>query len=161
MILATGGTAMVRAAYSSGTPASGVGPGSAPAWVCADADVEAAARMVVASKASHHGIICDSENNLVVDRSVRDSFTAALCTVGAAVLDPADCDRLARASFDTRDGRLRRAVPGPGGHFYRRRGRHRRPGRHSSAGGSCVPPGRVGCQKSACPLSCSDDQRQA
>ena len=112
MILATGGTSMVRAAYSSGTPASGVGPGSAPAWVCADADVEAAARMVVASKAFHHGIICGSENNLVVDRSVRDSFTAALCTVGAAVLDPADCDRLARASFDTRDGRLRRAVPG-------------------------------------------------
>ena len=112
MILATGGTTMVRAAYSSGTPAIGVGPGNAPAWVCADADVEAAARIVVASKAFDYGIICGSENNLVVDRSVRDSFTAALCTVGAAVLDPADCDRLARASFDTRDGRLRRAVLG-------------------------------------------------
>jgi hypothetical protein len=46
-----GGTAMVKAAYSSGTPAIGVGPGNAPAWVCADADVEAAARTVVASKA--------------------------------------------------------------------------------------------------------------
>ena len=100
MILATGGTAMVKAAYSSGTPAIGVGPGNAPAWVCADADVEAAARMVVASKAFDHGIICGSENNLVVDRSVRDAFIAALRMAGAAVLDAAECERLARVAFD-------------------------------------------------------------
>ena len=112
MILATGGTAMVKAAYSSGTPAIGVGPGNAPAWVCADADVEAAARTVVASKAFDHGIVCGSENNLVVDRSVRDSFAHALRSAGAAVLSPAECDRLARAAFDDHDGRLRRTVLG-------------------------------------------------
>jgi acetaldehyde dehydrogenase / alcohol dehydrogenase len=112
MILATGGTAMVTAAYSSGTPAIGVGPGNAPAWICADADLKAAAQMVVASKAFDHGIICGSENNLVVDQSVRGPFTAALRAAGAAVLGPADCDRLARAAFDGRDGRLRRAVLG-------------------------------------------------
>jgi acetaldehyde dehydrogenase / alcohol dehydrogenase len=112
MILATGGTAMVNAAYTSGTPAIGVGPGNAPAWICADADLQEAARMVVASKAFDHGIICGSENNLVVDRSVRDAFAAALRAAGAAVLNPADCDRLARAAFDDRDGRLRRAVLG-------------------------------------------------
>jgi len=112
MILATGGTAMVKAAYSSGTPAIGVGPGNAPAWICADADVEAAAHTVVASKAFDHGIICGSENNLVVDRSVRDSFIGALRRAGAAVLSPADSDRLARAAFDDRDGRLCHAVLG-------------------------------------------------
>jgi acyl-CoA reductase-like NAD-dependent aldehyde dehydrogenase len=112
MILATGGTAMVKAAYSSGTPAIGVGAGNAPAWVCADADVEAAAQMVVASKSFDHGIICGSENNLVVDRSVRDSFTGALCGAGAAVLGAADADRVARTAFDGRDGRLRRTVLG-------------------------------------------------
>ena len=112
MILATGGTAMVKAAYSSGTPAIGVGPGNAPAWICADADLQAAARMVVASKAFDHGIICGSENNLIVDQPVRDDFTAALQRAGAAVLGPADCDRLARAVFDDRDGRLRRTVLG-------------------------------------------------
>lgn len=112
MILATGGTAMVTAAYSSGTPAIGVGAGNAPAWVCADADVEAAAQMVVASKGFDHGIICGSENNLVVDRSVRDSFARALQSAGAAVLDATDGDRLARVAFDDRDGRLRRAVLG-------------------------------------------------
>jgi acetaldehyde dehydrogenase / alcohol dehydrogenase len=112
LILATGGTAMVTAAYSSGTPAIGVGPGNAPAWICADADLQTAARMVVASKAFDHGIICGSENNLIVDQAVRDSFTAALRRAGAAVLGPADCDRLARAAFDDRDGRLRRTVLG-------------------------------------------------
>ena len=112
MIVATGGTAMVKAAYSSGTPAIGVGPGNAPAWVCADADVEKAAGMVVASKAFDHGIICGSENNLVVDQSVRDDFTVALQQAGAAVLNPAECDRLAQVAFDERDGRLRRAVLG-------------------------------------------------
>jgi acetaldehyde dehydrogenase / alcohol dehydrogenase len=110
IILATGGTAMVKAAYSSGTPAIGVGAGNAPAWVCADADVEAAARMVVASKGFDHGIICGSENNLVVDRPVRDAFTSALRGAGAAVLTAAERDRLGRAAFD--DGRLRRAVLG-------------------------------------------------
>jgi acyl-CoA reductase-like NAD-dependent aldehyde dehydrogenase len=117
IILATGGTAMVKAAYSSGTPAIGVGPGNAPAWVCADADVEAAARTVVASKAFDHGIICGSENNLVVDRCVRDSFIGALRTAGAAVLSPAECDRLARVAFDERDGRLRRTVLGQAAAF--------------------------------------------
>lgn len=112
MILATGGTAMVKAAYSSGTPAIGVGAGNAPAWICADADVPAAAQMVVASKAFDHGIICGSENNLVVDRSVRDPFVDALRLAGAAVLGPAECDRLAQAVFDDRDGRLRRSVLG-------------------------------------------------
>jgi len=100
MILATGGTAMVRAAYSSGTPAIGVGPGNAPAWVCADADVAAAARMVVASKGFDHGLICGSENNLVVDQKVREDFIGALREAGAAVLDAADCERLAAVAFD-------------------------------------------------------------
>lgn len=112
MILATGGTAMVKAAYSSGTPAIGVGAGNAPGWICADADVEAAAQMVVASKGFDHGIICGSENNLVADRRVRDSFIGALRVAGAAVLDPADGDHLARAAFGDADGRLRRAVLG-------------------------------------------------
>jgi len=100
MILATGGAAMVKAAYSSGTPAIGVGPGNAPAWVCADADVEAAAQMVVAGKAFDHGIICGSENNLVVDQSVRETFIGALRQAGAAVLDATECERLARVAFD-------------------------------------------------------------
>jgi acyl-CoA reductase-like NAD-dependent aldehyde dehydrogenase len=67
-ILATGGMNMVRAAYSSGTPAIGVGPGNAPTWVCADADLDLVASSVVASKSFDYGVVCASEHNLVVDR---------------------------------------------------------------------------------------------
>mgnify|MGYP003297133781 CR=1 FL=1 len=85
LILATGGAAMVRAAYSSGTPAIGVGSGNVPALVCADADPAAAAAAVVESKAFDHGIICGSEDNLVVDRHVARAFRAALERAGAVV----------------------------------------------------------------------------
>jgi acetaldehyde dehydrogenase/alcohol dehydrogenase len=111
LILATGGAAMVKAAYSSGTPAIGVGSGNVPAWVCADADPEAAAAAVVASKAFDHGIVCGSEDNLVVDAVVRSRFVAALRRAGAAVLDGEQTDRVVAHAFDD-DGHLRRSVLG-------------------------------------------------
>jgi acyl-CoA reductase-like NAD-dependent aldehyde dehydrogenase len=86
VILATGSAGVVRAAYSSGTPAIGVGPGNAPAWVCADADPNRAAEMIVASKSFDNGIICASEHNLVVDAPIRSAFIQALERHGAAVL---------------------------------------------------------------------------
>jgi acetaldehyde dehydrogenase/alcohol dehydrogenase len=57
LILATGGAGLVSAAYSSGTPAIGVGPGNAPAWICADADLDRAARAIVTSKAFDNGLV--------------------------------------------------------------------------------------------------------
>jgi acyl-CoA reductase-like NAD-dependent aldehyde dehydrogenase len=86
LILATGGPSMVHAAYSSGTPAIGVGAGNAPVWVCPDADLEATARCVIASKSFDNGVICGSDNNLVVDQSVVEPFVAALQANGAALL---------------------------------------------------------------------------
>jgi acetaldehyde dehydrogenase/alcohol dehydrogenase len=115
LILATGGTAMVKAAYSSGTPAIGVGSGNVPAWVCADADPQAAAAAVVASKAFDNGIVCGSEDNLVVDASLRSPFVAALRRAGAAVLDGEQTDRLVAHAFDG-DGHLRRSVLGQPAH---------------------------------------------
>lgn len=111
LILATGGSAMVRAAYSSGTPAIGVGSGNAPAWVSADADVVAAAEAIVASKSFDHGIICGSENNIVVEASVRDGLVDAMERAGAAVLTSAEADRLLAAAFDHDQG-LRRELVG-------------------------------------------------
>jgi len=111
LILATGGTAMVRAAYSSGTPAIGVGSGNVPALVCADADPVAAAAAVVESKAFDHGIICGSEDNLVVEANVAGPFQAALERAGAAVCTPEETARVAAAAFDP-DGHLRREVLG-------------------------------------------------
>jgi len=74
LILATGGTSMVKAAYSSGTPAIGVGPGNAPVLICADADITKAAQNVVVGKSFDNGIICGSENNLIVVSQVHDEF---------------------------------------------------------------------------------------
>ena len=85
LILATGGAGMVKAAYSSGTPAIGVGPGNAPAFVTVDADLDAAARHIVISKAFDNGLICGAEHHLVVDTRVRGPFVAALERHGAAV----------------------------------------------------------------------------
>ena len=112
LILATGGTAMVRAAYSSGTPAIGVGSGNVPALVCADADPVAAAAAVVESKAFDHGIICGSEDNLVVDERLRAPFLAALEAAGAAVCSEEETARVTAQVFEPGDGRLRRDALG-------------------------------------------------
>jgi acyl-CoA reductase-like NAD-dependent aldehyde dehydrogenase len=86
LVLATGGASMVRAAYGSGTPTIGVGPGNAPTLICADADLEHAAESVVLSKSFDNGLVCGSENNLIVVASVREAFVEALVRAGAAVL---------------------------------------------------------------------------
>jgi acyl-CoA reductase-like NAD-dependent aldehyde dehydrogenase len=111
-ILATGGPNMVKAAYSSGTPAIGVGKGNAPAWICSDADVERAARTVINSKSFDNGVLCGSENHLIVDMSVRDSFISGLQENGAAVLDPDEIARLTSLAVEPESGRLRPEVIG-------------------------------------------------
>lgn len=88
LILATGGAGMVTAAYRSGKPVLGVGPGNAPAYIAADADIEAAALAIISSKPYDNGLICGAEHNLVVDVEVRDALVVALERYGAAVLNP-------------------------------------------------------------------------
>lgn len=106
MILATGGRDMVTAAYSAGKPAIGVGPGNTPAWICADADLEAAAQAVVSSKAFDNGLVCGAEQHLVVDASVVDRFVAELEAEGAAVLDGDETRRFTDTAFDPATGDL-------------------------------------------------------
>jgi acetaldehyde dehydrogenase (acetylating) len=78
VILATGGTGLVRAAYSSGKPAFGVGPGNVPVYIEASADVEKAVGNILTSTCFDNGTICASEQSVVVDRAieanVRDQF---------------------------------------------------------------------------------------
>ena len=100
LVLATGGPGMVKAAYSSGTPAIGVGAGNAPAWVSADADPVAAAQAVVISKSFDNGLICGSEQHIVVDASLRDRFVEALEAAGAAVLTPEETAQVVERAFD-------------------------------------------------------------
>src|SRR4051812_38712179 len=100
MILATGGQSMVRAAYSSGKPAIGVGAGNAPAWIAPDADLDKAAAAVVLSKAFDNGLICGSEQHVVVDASIADEFAAALARQGAVVLDAEGTEKFMAGAFE-------------------------------------------------------------
>lgn len=111
-ILATGGMGMVRAAYSSGTPAIGVGPGNAPTWICADADVDLAAEAVIASKAYDNGVVCASEHNLLVDAAILTAFTAALVRHGAVVLQPDEIAPFVAAVFDPVEDHVRANLVG-------------------------------------------------
>ncbi len=106
MILATGGPAMVKAAYSSGKPAIGVGAGNAPAWVAPDADIEATATAVIASKGFDNGLICGSEQHLVVDRAVEQELVDALQNQGAVVLDEDQTKEFVSTAFE-RNGDLK------------------------------------------------------
>ena len=106
LVLATGGPSVVRAAYGSGKPAIGVGAGNAPAWIAADADLAAAARCVVESKAFDNGLVCGSEQHLLVDRAVREEFLMALEGAGAAVLDTHQREQLMSRVFDRATGDL-------------------------------------------------------
>lgn len=72
IILATGGSGMVRAAYSSGKPAYGVGPGNVPVFIDKSADVPAAVAKVVQGKSFDFGTVCSSEQTVVAERSLRD-----------------------------------------------------------------------------------------
>jgi len=107
LILATGGAAMVQAAYSSGTPALGVGPGNSPCWIAPDADLPAAASSIVMSKSFDNGVICGAEHNLVVDRSVRDELIAQLESNGAAVLAPGEAEHFLEVAVDPATNRFR------------------------------------------------------
>jgi len=90
LILATGGTAMVKAAYSSGKPAYGVGPGNVPVYIHRSADVEQAASRIIRSKTFDYGTICASEQALVVDQAVKSAVIDAFIRRGAYMLSHAE-----------------------------------------------------------------------
>lgn len=112
LVLATGGPSVVRAAYSSGNPAIGVGSGNAPALICPDADIDHAAASIVTSKSFDHGLICGSEHNLVVVDSIYDAFTEALELHGAAVLNDHEAALFALSAVDLGRGIFKEEVIG-------------------------------------------------
>jgi len=86
LILATGGEAMVRAAYSSGTPAIGVGPGNAPAFIERSADIPLAVKRIVESKTFDNGVICASEQSIIVEQCSKEVVVTELRRQGAYFL---------------------------------------------------------------------------
>ena len=96
VILATGGIGLVRAAYSSGRPAYGVGPGNVPAYVHSSADVPAAVAHIVAGKTFDYGTLCSSEQSLVCDEAIYEAVLQELGRNGACLLDDAGAAAVAR-----------------------------------------------------------------
>ena len=97
VILATGGMGLVRAAYSAGKPAYGVGPGNAPCYIEQSADVPKAAADILYGKCFDNGVLCSSPNSVVVDRAVDGEARRAFEARGGYFLSPAAADRLAKA----------------------------------------------------------------
>ncbi|MDR2442183.1 MAG: acetaldehyde dehydrogenase (acetylating) [Deltaproteobacteria bacterium] len=96
LILATGGNAMVHAAYSSGTPAIGVGPGNGPAFIEKSADIPLAVKRIMDSKTFDNGTICASEQSIVTETSIRKEVMEEVIRQGGYFLPPGDSERVER-----------------------------------------------------------------
>jgi acetaldehyde dehydrogenase (acetylating) len=96
VILATGGMGLVRAAYSAGKPAYGVGPGNAPAFIERTANVAKAVHDIVTGKTFDNGVLCSSENSVVVDQAVADAVKREFLAQGAYFMNAEEIDRVAR-----------------------------------------------------------------
>jgi len=99
VILSTGGSGIVRAAYSSGKPAFGVGPGNVPVLLDASASVAECVAGVVAGKTFDYGTICSSEQCIVAERTRRDEVLNELRKLKAHICDDAQAKALARVLF--------------------------------------------------------------
>ena len=92
LILATGGPGMVKAAYSSGTPAIGVGAGNTPVVIDETADIKRAVASIMMSKTFDNGMICASEQSVIVVDEVYNAVKERFATLGGYVLKPGECD---------------------------------------------------------------------
>ncbi len=110
LILATGGPGMVKSAYSSGTPAIGVGPGNTPAVMDETADIEMAVSSVLMSKTFDNGMICASEQSVVVVDAIYDAVKTEFLKRGAYILN--DSERAKVAATIIQDGKLNSAIVG-------------------------------------------------
>jgi acetaldehyde dehydrogenase (acetylating) len=96
VILATGGMGLVRAAYSAGKPAYGVGPGNAPCYIERTADVAKAANDILTGKAFDGGVLCSSPNSVVVDSAIAEEARRQFIALGGYFLSPTEADALGK-----------------------------------------------------------------
>jgi acetaldehyde dehydrogenase (acetylating) len=97
VILATGGSALVQSAYSSGKPAYGVGPGNVPVYIERTAKIEKAVENIVNSKSFDYGTICATEQAIVVDHNVKERVLRELKKNGAYVLNTEEKEKMGKA----------------------------------------------------------------
>ena len=111
VVLATGGGAMVKAAYSSGKPAYGVGPGNSVSIVAEDADVKDAATKIMGSKAFDNATSCSSENSIIIHESIYDQMVEQLISLGAYLVSEGMRERLSMHMWPVNDKGYRSINP--------------------------------------------------
>ena len=104
LILATGGTGMVKAAYSCGKPALGVGPGNVPCYIEKSAKLKTSVNDLVMSKSFDNGMICASEQAVIVDEDIEWDFETLMKEAGCYFVSEEEKERLEKAMFDEAKG---------------------------------------------------------
>ena len=115
LILATGGTGMVKSAYSCGKPALGVGPGNVPCYIDKTAKLETSVNDLVMSKAFDNGMICASEQAAIVDKEIHSKFEQLMKNAGCYFVNEEEKEKLTHSMFDkleNGDYKLKSHVPG-------------------------------------------------
>ena len=115
LILATGGTGMVRNAYSCGKPALGVGPGNVPCIIEKSAKLKTSVNDLVMSKAFDNGMICASEQAVLVEKDIYKEFEEIMRKAGCYFVSPEEKAKLEQSMFEKRDTgeyKLKSHVPG-------------------------------------------------
>ena len=112
LILATGGTGLVKSAYSSGTPTIGVGPGNVPVYIEASADVPFAVEQICLSKKFDNGTICASEQSVIVERSQSERVKEEFKKQKAYILTPEEIPKLEAVAFNREKGMMNAEVVG-------------------------------------------------
>ncbi len=112
MVLATGGSGMVESAYSSGKPALGVGPGNVPAYIEKSANLRRAVADLILSKTFDNGMICASEQAVIIDEPVADEVKAIMKEYGCYFLKPDEIESLSKVAIDEKRGGMSPAVVG-------------------------------------------------
>ncbi|NYE58477.1 acetaldehyde dehydrogenase (acetylating) [Carboxydothermus ferrireducens] len=104
LILATGGSAMVKAAYSSGKPAYGVGPGNVPVFIERTANISQAVSDIILSKTFDNGVICASEQAIIADEPIKDKVLEELRAQGAYILSEEEVRKVSSVVMNPKGG---------------------------------------------------------
>lgn len=113
IILATGGPGMVKSAYSSGKPALGVGAGNTPAVIDESANVILAVNSIIHSKTFDNGMICASEQSVLVDEAIYKEFEDLMKNAGCYFVSPEEKEKLKEVMFNKEKGyALQSKIPG-------------------------------------------------
>ncbi|NQV18519.1 MAG: aldehyde dehydrogenase family protein [Armatimonadetes bacterium] len=112
LILATGGTGLVQAAYKSGTPTLGVGPGNVPVFIDESADISFAVENIISSKTFDNGTICASEQSIVVEKKIAEKVITEFKNQNCYFLSPDEIEKVQRKAIDMYSGMMSAQIVG-------------------------------------------------